>query len=169
MMFPQATDINRHRLLRHIGLVQPADHHLRLLTAKIRHPRVHVRPHAAVLAPQNFFKPAARQFAAHFVECRRQMRQLAQRFRCRVVHAEILRPWIFRTAFAIAIMAGVAVQPRHLPVHLLLRRQLGCCLFLNHGQRQFQRAFLQIVQIKARRAAGLFFSEAALVGRKRGQ
>ena len=74
----------------------------------------------------------------------------------------MVRPRIFRAAFAIAIMAGVAIETGHLPVDLLLRGEFGRGL-LDFCQREAQGALLEIVQVEARGAGGLFFGEAALV------
>ena len=91
------------------------------------------------------------------------MGQFAQRFRSWIVHAKVLRAWRFGAALAIAIMAGVAVQPRHLPVHTLLRGELGGVFFLHQLECELDGAFFKIVEVEAWCAAGLFGSETALV------
>ena len=71
MMLLQTADVYLHWRLTFVSLWQQIQQHLRLLFAEVRHPRVHVRPHAAAFAEEDFFKPSARELAARVVEVRR--------------------------------------------------------------------------------------------------
>ena len=110
MMLLQTADVDLHWRLAFVGLWQQIQQQLRLLFAKVRHPRVHVRSHAAAFAKEDFFKPGAGELATRVVEVRWHVGEFAERLRCGVVAGEIMCPRIFRPAFTIAIMAGVTVQ-----------------------------------------------------------
>ena len=127
---------------------------------------VHVWAHAAAGAPEDFFEPSAGEFTACFVERGGEIGQVAEGFGTGIIYTKVLSAGIFGAAFAIAVVAGVAVQSGELPVHFLLCSELWGILLLDQFQRESEGTFFEVIEIETRSAAGLLFGHAAEGGGK---